>query len=170
LSALELPVLLLNQNYEALNICNVRRAVVLLGGGKAEMLENGRGELHTSQSVFDIPTVIRLIYMVKRPIQQHRLSRQEIFLRDGYICQYCGKKTKDLTIDHVLPRHKGGPHVWENVTSACVPCNHRKAGNTPQEARMRLLHEPKAPKPNPYILFHRRSILDEWRKFLPWLA
>jgi len=116
-SVLELPVLLLNQNYEALNICNIcnicniRRAAVLLGGEKAEMLENGRGELRTSQAIFDIPTVIRLIYMVKRPIQQHRLSRQEVFLRDGYICQYCGKKTKDLTIDHVMPHHKGGPHV-----------------------------------------------------------
>ena len=92
-----------------------------------------------------------------------------MFLRDGYTCQYCGKQTKDLTIDHVMPRHRGGPHVWENVTSACIPCNHKKAGNTPKEARMTLMAEPRVPRPNPYIMFHHRAILDEWRKFLPWL-
>ena len=169
MGALELPVLLLNQNYEALNVCNVRRAVVLLGGGKAEMLENGRGTIHTSRQAVDIPSVIRLVYMVKRPVQQRRLSRQEVFLRDGYTCQYCGKQSKDLTIDHVMPRHRGGPHVWENVTSACIPCNHKKAGNTLKEARMTLLTEPRVPRPNPYVMFHHRAIQDEWRKFLPWL-
>ena len=168
MSALELPVLLLNQNYEALNVCNVRRAVVLVGHGKAEMLENGRGVIHTSQQEVDIPSVIRLVYMVKRPVQQRRLSRQEVFLRDGYRCQYCGKQTKDLTIDHVLPRVRGGKHEWENVVTACKRCNHRKAGRSPREAGMRLLSKPSKPRSTPFDPFipylDRRA---EWRKFVP---
>ena len=126
MGALELPVLLLNQNYEALNVCNVRRAVVLLGGGKAEMLENGRGTIHTSHLAVDIPSVIRLVYMVKRPVQQRRLSRQEVFLRDGYTCQYCGKQSKDLTIDHVMPRHRGGPTSGRTSPAPASPATTRR--------------------------------------------
>lgn len=162
------PVLVLNQNYEPLNICNVRRAVVLLGGGKAELLENGRGELHSTYMTVQIPSVIRLYYMVKRPLMQRRLSRREVFYRDRFICQYCGRETKDLTLDHIVPRYRGGAHTWDNVVSACIPCNHRKAGRTPAEANMKLLREPRALGAHPYYFFHFRSILDEWRKFIPW--
>ena len=165
---INLPVLVLNQNYEPLNICNVRRAIVLLGRGKAELLENGRGELRSTSIVIPIPSIIRLIYMVKRPLLQRRLSRREVFYRDKYTCQYCGRETKGLTLDHVIPRYRGGAHTWENVVGACIPCNHRKAGRTPAEAGMKLLKEPRAPRPNPYYLFQHRSILDEWRKFIPW--
>lgn len=167
---LNAPVLVLNLNYEPLNICNVRRAVVLLGGGKAELLENGRGELRTTRMVLTIPSVIRLLYLIRRPLPQRRLSRREVFIRDHYTCQYCGKQTRLLTLDHVLPRNRGGPHTWENVVSACIPCNHRKANRTPAEAGLRLLKEPRAPRPHPYILFQQRPILDEWKKFVPWLA
>jgi len=163
------PVLVLNQNYQPLNVCNARRALVLLGLGKAELMENGRGYVHTITSSFAIPSVIRLIYMVKRPLMQRRLSRRAIFYRDDFTCQYCGKETKALTLDHVMPRSRGGPHVWENVVSACIPCNHRKAGATPREANMRLRREPKTPRPNPYSLFHQRTILDEWHQFIPWV-
>ncbi|MBI2871795.1 MAG: HNH endonuclease [Chloroflexi bacterium] len=162
-------VLLLNCNYTPLNICGVRRAIVLLDRGKAELLENGRGELRSPTTVFTIPSVIRLIYSVKRPVFGRRLSRREAFLRDRYTCQYCGSAARELTLDHVVPRHKGGLHSWENVVSACTVCNHRKAGRTPQEANMRLLREPKAPRPNPYHMFHSRHIRDEWRKFIPWV-
>lgn len=161
-------VLVLNQNYEPLNVCDVRRAVVLMGKGKAELLENGRGELRTPQAIFPIPSVIRLGYLIKRPLQRTRMSRREVFLRDHYTCQYCGKQTRELTLDHVVPRHRGGRHDWENVVSACIPCNHRKANRTPEEARMRLLGEPRAPKPNPYHLFRHRALHDEWLKFIPW--
>ena len=164
----KLPVLVLNQNYEPLNICTVRRAVLLLYKGKAETLENGRGDIHTITSNVPLPSVIRLMHLVKRPVRQRRLSRREVFSRDGFTCQYCGRQSKSLTLDHVIPRHKGGPHEWENVTSACIPCNHRKAGRTPREAGMKLLTEPKAPRPNPYYIFQYRAILEEWRKFIPW--
>jgi 5-methylcytosine-specific restriction endonuclease McrA len=163
------PVLVLNQNYQPLNVCNVRRAVSLLGLRKAELMENGRGDIHSVSQTFPVPSVIRLIYMVKRPLLRRRLSRRAVFYRDNFTCQYCGLETRSLTLDHVLARSRGGAHKWENVVSACIPCNHRKAGFTPSEAGMELLREPKAPRPNPYYLFHHRSILEEWRQFIPWV-
>ena len=125
------PVLVLNQNYEPLNIARVRRAVVLVMRGKAEMLENGTGVIRTATEIIPAPSVICLAYLVKRPRQQKKLSRHEVFQRDRYTCQYCGTETKDLTLDHVFPRHRGGRQDWENVVSACRKCNSRKAGHTP---------------------------------------
>lgn len=162
------PVLVLNQNYQPLNVCNARRALVLVDLGKAELMENGRGTIRSISQTFAVPSVIRLYYMVKRPLMQRRLSRRSIFYRDRFTCQYCGNETKSLTLDHIVPRSKNGPHVWENVVSACIPCNHRKAGRTPREAGMRLSAEPKSPRPDPYALFHHRTILEEWRQFIPW--
>lgn len=162
------PVLVLNQNYEPLNVSRVRRAVVLVMRGKAEMLENGTGVVRTGSGEIAQPSVIRLVYMIKRPRQQKKLSRREVFHRDGYTCQYCGVETSDLTLDHVIPRHRGGRHVWENVVSACSRCNSRKAGYTPQEAGMSLIREPFVPYvsgyyvPYEYIQQH-----NGWLKFLP---
>ncbi len=163
------PVLVLNQNYQPLNVCNARRAIVLLGRGKAETLINGEEHIATVSRRVPIPSVIRLIYMVKRPVVRRRLSRRAVFYRDGFRCQYCGLESKNLTLDHIIPRSRKGAHVWENVVSACIPCNHRKAGFTPREANMRLLTKPAAPRPNPYYIFHHRHIQDEWRQFMPWL-
>lgn len=161
-------VLVLNQNYEPLNVCNVRRAVVLLGRGKAEVLEHGLGAIRTASLVLPLPSVIRMVYMIKRPRPQRRLTRKEVFQRDHHTCQYCGRETRELTLDHVVPRHKGGKHVWENLVSACKSCNHRKAGRTPQEARMRLLQEPKTPSTSGYyIVYQYLAGRDEWRKFIP---
>ena len=162
------PVLVLNQNYEPINVCHVRRAVVLIDRGKAELLVNGNGEVRTPRLVIPAPSVIRLIQMVKRPVMQRRLSRRDIFIRDSYTCQYCGKTGHDLTLDHVVPRVRGGLHTWDNIVAACIPCNHRKAGRSPKEASMKLLKEPRAPRPNPYYLFQRRPVQDEWRPFMPW--
>jgi len=165
---LSLPVLVLNQNYEPLNVCPVRRAVVLLERGKAELLQNGRGEIHTPGRVVPVPSVIRLVYQVRRPLPQRRLTRKEVFLRDNYTCQYCGRQTRDLTIDHIIPRHRGGSQTWENVVTACKRCNHRKGDRTPQEAGMRLLREPRPPRPYPYAFLQARPLREEWRPFLPW--
>ena len=163
------PVLVLNQNYQPLNVCNARRALVLIGLGKAELMENGRGDIHSISQTFPVPSIIRLIRMVKRPLMQRRLSRRAVFFRDDFTCQYCGTQTRVLTLDHIVPRSRGGAHVWENVVGACIPCNHRKAGATPAEARMRLLRVPIPPRPDPYSLFHHRMILEEWHQFIPWL-
>lgn len=162
------PVLVLNLNYEPINVCNARRAFLLIFRGKAELLENGRGQVHSVREVFDLPSIIRLVYMVKRPFAKRKLSKKEVLLRDRHTCQYCGLKNKVLTLDHVIPRRQGGNQSWENIVSACIPCNHRKAGRTPREAGMTLLRRPKAPYPSPYYVLHGRTILDGWRKFIPW--
>lgn len=163
------PVLVLNQNYEPLNICQARRAVVLLVQGKVEILENGRGLVRAPTHIIPLPSVIRLVRMIHRPRPNHRkLTRLEVFCRDKFTCQYCGKESRDLTIDHVMPRHRGGPHVWENVVSACIPCNHHKAGRTPAEARMLLLHKPAAPKGDGFhIPYNHLRVHEEWLKYLP---
>jgi 5-methylcytosine-specific restriction endonuclease McrA len=163
-------VLVLNQNYEPLNICNARRAVVLVFGGKAEILETHDSLIATSQDVFPYPSVIRLICLIRAPRARVKLTRREIFLRDSFTCQYCGRRTSDLTLDHVIPRHRGGPHTWENLTSACKTCNHRKGGKSVQEARMVLKRQPFEPSPGRYYAIERRleqRINDDWFKFLP---
>lgn len=161
-------VLVLNQNYEPLNVCHARRAFVLVDRGKAEVLEHGEGGIRTPRLFLLLPSVIRMIYMIKRPRPKMRLSRREVFHRDRHTCQYCGRQTKDLTLDHVVPRHRGGSHEWDNLTSACKKCNHRKAGRTPKEAGMRLLREPFAPRMNSYYMVYRYLTDREgWRKFIP---
>lgn len=160
-------VLVLNQNYAPLNLCHARRAIVLLAKGKAEILENGAGVLRSPSCLFPLPSVIRLVYLIKRPHHQRKLTRHEVFNRDRYTCQYCGKETAALTLDHVVPRQRGGLHTWENLVSACIPCNRRKAGRTPQEAGMSLLRRPQPPPytpfylPYPYLQSH-----PQWQKFL----
>ena len=165
---LRAPVLVLNLNYVPVNVCTVRRAVVLLGKAKAELLENHRGQLRTVDRTFDAPSIIRLAYLVKRPFLPRKLSKKEVFLRDRFTCQYCGKKSQDLTLDHVVPRRQQGPHSWDNVVAACTRCNLRKAGRTPAEANMKLAMVPKAPDPNPYLILQNRTILKEWQPYLPW--
>jgi 5-methylcytosine-specific restriction endonuclease McrA len=161
-------VLVLNQNYEPLNVCNVRRALVLVLRGKAEVLETAERAFHSARSTFALPSVIRLVYMIKRPRPKVRLTRKEIFARDGWTCVYCGRATRDLTLDHVMPRHRGGEHSWENLVSACKPCNHRKAGRTPGEAHMAMHHEPAAPRHSIYYTFFQYlGAQQEWRKFVP---
>ena len=162
------PVLVLNLNYVPINVCTVRRAVILVGKGKAELLENHRGQLRTVDAVIEAPSIIRLVYLVKRPFLPRRLSKKEVFLRDRFTCQYCGKKSQDLTLDHVVPRRQNGSHSWNNVVAACTRCNLRKAGRTPVEASMRLGREPRVPDPNPYLILQNRSILEEWRPYIPW--
>ena len=167
-NVLRAPVLVLNLNYVPINVCSVRRAIVLVGKGKAELLQNHRGQIHTVSRVFDIPSIIRLAFLIKRPFAPRKLSKREVFLRDRFTCQYCEKKTQDLTLDHVVPRRQGGKHSWENVVAACTTCNLRKAGRTPEEANMRLIRLPRAPQPDPYRILKNLSILEEWRPYIPW--
>ena len=162
------PVLVLNQSYEPLTVTRARRAVVLIYQGKAEMVENGVGHIHTVSDTFALPSVIRLDFLVKRPRVIRKLTRYEIFSRDRFTCQYCGKETRQLTLDHVMPRFRGGPHTWENVVSACAACNRKKAGRTPQEAHMKMQKIPARPGGNPYftIPFHYLSSQTAWQKYL----
>ena len=167
---LDLPVLVLNQNYEPLNVCRARRAVVLLYESKAEMLENGVGYIQAVNRAFQVPSVIRLPYLVKRPFRTGRkLTRLEVFNRDRYSCQYCGQQTRQLTLDHIIPRFRGGPHTWQNLVSACTPCNRRKAGKTLEEAGMKLRRPPAAPRATrySYIPAHYLETRQEWQRYLP---
>ena len=162
------PVLVLNQSYEPLAVCRARRAVVLIFQGKAEMLEVGLGYIHTITETVPLPSVIRLGQMIKRPRRVRKMTRYEIFNRDRYTCQYCGVQSRNLTLDHVLPRYRGGQHTWENVVSACVACNRHKAGRTPAEAHMKLIRPPKPPSIGAFFVipFHYMSKRDEWRKYI----
>ena len=162
------PVRVLNQSYEPLTVCRARRAVVLIFQGKAEMVENGVGFIHSIRDTVPLPSVIRLARLIRRPRRDKKLTRFEIFNRDRYTCQYCGQQTRQLTLDHVTPRYRGGQHTWENIVSACVACNRHKAGRTPQEARMKLIHPPSPPGGNPLfsIPYHYLQTRNEWHKYL----
>ncbi|MDL2334921.1 MAG: HNH endonuclease [Chloroflexota bacterium] len=146
-------VLLLNSDYEPLNVCNLRRAFRLVFGEKAEVIQYDHTEVRTSTQVFHAPSVIRLHHRIKRPRPRVRLSRREVFIRDKHTCQYCGAQSHDLTLDHVIPRHRGGMHTWDNLVTACKHCNHRKGGKLLDEARMRLQHPPFEPRCDVYTLF-----------------
>jgi 5-methylcytosine-specific restriction endonuclease McrA len=162
------PVLVLNQSYEPLTVCRARRAVVLIFQGKAEMIENGLGYIHTIDATIELPSVIRLAQLIRRPRRGRKMTRYEIFNRDKYACQYCGQKSRHLTLDHVIPRYRGGEHTWENVVSACADCNRKKAGKTPREANMKLIRTPLPPTSNPLFVvpYHYLSQRDEWQKYL----
>lgn len=161
------PVLVLNANFEPLNVCDVRRAVSLLMTGKARLLEDGIGGIHTARATFPRPSVIKLENMVRRPRARVKLSKREVFRRDNYTCQYCGKRTSHLTIDHVIPRHRGGGHRWDNLVAACPTCNRRKGGRTHTEAGMPLKRRPAEPAATAEYLFDR--YLDDfagWGKYV----
>jgi len=160
-------VLLLNANFEPINVCSTRRALGLILNGKASLVLNGRGEVHTVSRTFPKPSVIRLDRMVKRPRPTIRLTKREILRRDNYACQYCGQRVPYLTIDHVIPRRLGGSHSWQNLVAACPTCNHRKGGRTAEQAHMRLLHAPQEPPSSAQYLFARHlNDNSEWLPFI----
>jgi 5-methylcytosine-specific restriction endonuclease McrA len=164
---MNLPVLLLNANYEPLNVCTTRRALNLLISGKAEMLLNGRGYIRTVRISVQRPSVIRLGYMVKRPRPRVKLSKHEIFRRDKHACQYCGSRAKGLTLDHITPRYLDGEYTWVNLVTACPDCNRKKGGRTLQQAHMALRNKPYEPRATASYLY--RSHVEEndnWRQFI----
>ena len=140
-------VLVLNATFEPINVCTIRRAVVLLLKEKAELLERGRWELHSESSTLARPVVIRLVSYVNVPRDAHRrkITRRAVFARDSWTCQYCGSRS-NLTVDHVIPRSRGGAHSWENVVAACRPCNARKMDHFLHETSMNLRRIPRVPR------------------------
>src|SRR5437764_3408650 len=120
-------VLVLNATYEPINVCTVRRAVVLLLKDKAEVLERSSLELHSETSTIARPVVIRLVTYVHVPRDAHRrkITRRAVFARDSWTCQYCGARS-NLTVDHVIPRSNGGSSTWDTIVASCAPCDVRK--------------------------------------------
>jgi 5-methylcytosine-specific restriction endonuclease McrA len=165
-------VLLLNITYEPLKIINWKKAIKLLCLGKVEVLEEYGRDIHSIQFAIKLPSVVRLLKMVKRPKNAVKFSRQNIYARDRYTCQYCGRKvaTEDLTYDHVLPKSRGGKTVWENIVSCCMECNRKKGGRTPSEASMKLIRKPVRPTwiPAIRITIGVKHIPQAWRDYLYW--
>src|SRR5438128_5575179 len=160
-------VLVLNASYEPLNVCTVRRAHVLLYKGKAEVIEHLDQPLPSATGTFVWPHVIRLIHYVRVPRAiQRKISRRALFARDGWRCVYCGTSTGRLTLDHVVPRSRGGESVWENVVTSCAPCNLRKGDRLPHEVHMELRHTPKPPAPVLFISLATPKIPSRWERYL----
>jgi 5-methylcytosine-specific restriction endonuclease McrA len=161
------PVLVLNANFEPINVCNTRRAVGLILLGKADLVMNGRGYIQTVKRTIPLPSVIRLEQMIHRPRLHVKMTHREVFRRDKFTCQYCGRRSSDLTVDHVWPKHLGGEHVWTNVVTACPPCNHRKGGRKLEESQLSLLHVPKEPPTSAFYIFGRYLEENtEWEPFV----
>lgn len=162
-------VLVLNATYEPLNVVSVRRAVVLLLKEKAELVEAAEARLRAERIEVPVPLVIRLVTYVRVPRRfDLPVSRRTVLARDHYTCQYCGDQPgkAELTIDHVLPRSRGGNHSWDNVVTACGPCNRRKGNRTPAEAGMALLREPYRPRYVAIALLGHSGAGEVWEKYL----
>jgi 5-methylcytosine-specific restriction endonuclease McrA len=160
-------VLVLNATYEPINVCTVRRAVVLLLKEKAEVLEHGDWELRSASRAVTRPVVIRLVSYVRVPRDTHRrkITRRAVFARDDWTCQYCGARS-NLTVDHVIPRSKGGASSWDNIVASCAPCNLRKGSALPRQAGMRLQRQPKTPSPHVFIHVASPTIPAAWQQYL----
>jgi 5-methylcytosine-specific restriction endonuclease McrA len=146
--------LVLNTTFLPINICSWRRAMVLLFKGKAEGIEKSKKYINSGKYV--LPLVIKLKDYVPMPYNSVVFTRKNIFLRDNYTCQYCGK-TGNLTIDHIIPRSKGGEDVWENVVACCIRCNNKKGDRLPEEEGMRLIGTPYKPPSSLYLQITRQS-------------
>lgn len=194
-AALDEKVLVLNRMYTAIRVISARRAFTMLCKDIAEVIavENGRyanydlrswvevAELQrqfqpeaydwvrTPSLVIAVPKIIRLLGYDRLPQQEVKLNRRNLYARDGNICQYCGHhfSTKELTIDHVVPRVQGGEQSWVNLVVACMKCNARKGGRTPQQAHMHLVRKPHKPRRNPSITLRLgQKKYESWKAFL----
>ena len=164
--SLKRNVLVLNQDYSPLTVCSVERAFLLVFLNKAEMISPVPNVfLHTVDTSYQAPSVIKVSRYISVPYKGVILSRQNVFRRDNHECQYCGTN-RDLTLDHLVPRSKGGTSSWKNLVTACKHCNAKKGDYSPGEVGMKLRKEPFKPS---YIMFLKTSngsVFDEWRPFL----
>ncbi|MGI9019803.1 MAG: HNH endonuclease [Solirubrobacterales bacterium] len=165
-------VLVLNASYEPINVCTMRRATVLVLKERAEVLEQREGAIHSERVALQRPCVIRLRRYVRIPRDVHRrkITRKAVLARDSWTCQYCGHQATGLTVDHVIPRSRGGLSEWDNIVAACAPCNRRKGSLTPHEARMHPSKRPKAPGPTVFIRIASPRIPFAWESYLSGLA
>jgi 5-methylcytosine-specific restriction endonuclease McrA len=157
--------LVLNASYDPLSVVPARRAACLVLADKAEIVEDDGGLIRSANLSLPSPLVIRLRYMVKVPYRRSAsLSRRGVFARDDYRCQYCGAHAD--SIDHVVPRSRGGLNVWENVAAACRPCNLAKRDRTPDEAGMRLARPCRAPRATAWVVVSVARVPEAWKPYL----
>lgn len=163
-------VLVLNSTYEPIHICNVRRAVVMIFKGVAVLQEPALFSLRSVNASLTAPSVIRLIHFIHIPYRKKLASKSNILIRDRYVCQYCGKplKSQEITLDHILPRSRGGESNWENLATCCPRCNVKKGSKLPEEAGLTLLKDPRNGSSFHFIhlLRHYGSVDEKWRKYL----
>ncbi|NTV06325.1 MAG: HNH endonuclease [Chlorobiaceae bacterium] len=160
-------VLVLNSSYEPLSICNVQKAVLLLFGGKAvPVAHHPERFICTVSRSFPLPSIVRLTFFVRVPYKSILLNRKNILLRDNFQCQYCGKTDLPLTIDHMVPRSRGGEDSWENLITACTRCNSIKGSKTPREAGMHPLKQAIRPNNLMFMQHLTASLSDEWKPYL----
>ena len=164
-------MLVLNATFEPINVCTVRRAAVLLLKDKAEIVEHASWELRSESLTLPRPVVIRLVTYVRVPRDTHRrkITRRAVFARDGWACQYCGSRS-NLTVDHVVPRSKGGISSWDNIVASCAPCNRRKGDHLPRQVGMHPRTQPRTPRPEVFIHVASPTIPSAWRQYLPQAA
>ncbi len=190
-SFLKEQVLVLNRLWQAVNVCSVRRALSLLFEGHAQVVASAADgsfqtfgfsewrdfsqrqphpeSIHTVSFRLRVPRVILLLVFDRMPKNEVKFTRHNIFERDKNTCQYCGVvfDRKDLNLDHVLPRDRGGPTNWENIVCSCIPCNTKKANRTPQEAGLHLIRKPKRPRWRPFVQVNvSLACHDSWKHFL----
>ena len=159
-------VLVLNADFQALSVCSVERAAVLVLLREADLVEAHAGRaLRAATTSLPWPSVVRLRGYVRVPYRKVLLTRRNLLRRDGHACQYCGA-TERLTLDHVLPRSRGGPETWENLVAACTRCNNRKGSRTPEEAGMALGRPPFRPSHVMYMRDFLGETEEAWKPYL----
>lgn len=165
-------VLLLNITYEPLRIINWKKAITMLTLGKVEVLEEYNRDVRSVSFSIKLPSVIRLLRLVKKPKTPVKFSRQNIYIRDNYRCQYCGRELPPdkLTWDHVIPRARGGKAEWENIVTCCMECNRRKGGKLPSETSMKLIKKAHKPEwlPALKITLGLKVMPHSWMDYLYW--
>jgi 5-methylcytosine-specific restriction endonuclease McrA len=161
-------VLVLNASYEPINVCTVRRAAVLVLKDRAEIIEHADHPLHAEHLTLPRPAVVRLITYIRIPRDAHRrkITRRAVFARDRWTCQYCGSERHSLTVDHVIPRSKGGSSTWENIVACCAPCNKRKGDRLPRQVNMHPRRKPSPPSPAIFVHVAAPVIPAAWQPYL----
>jgi len=159
-------VLILNQNYEPFSVCTTKRAIILLYLNKVQLIERYNESVHSISMEMPSPSVIRLSLYIRKPYKKVLLNRKNILKRDRSTCQYCGKNSQPMTIDHVIPKSYGGKDTWENLVSACPSCNRKKGNQTPEQAEMHLLRKPNKPSHLFFLYNLIGSPPPSWKPYL----
>ncbi len=166
------PVLLLNASFEPLRVIDWKRALTLVFAGKVEVVEEYAREIRSIRLAVRLPAVVRLLTLVRVRGTGVKFSRQNIYARDNYACQYCGVQplVSELTYDHVIPRAHGGATDWTNIVTCCIPCNRQKGGQALEQSGLHLQRLPRKPTWQPYVTMAMglRHPPDSWRTYLAW--
>ena len=165
-SIINQSVLVLNTNYSPMDICTARRAICLFYNEKVDILESYSEHVHSPSVTLPLPSIVKLRDYVSHNKMDVILTRRNLMVRDDHQCQYCHTKKGPLTLDHVLPKNRGGGDAWDNLVTACQSCNHKKGDRTPEEAKMLLKRMPKKPNKIHYFQQFIHDKQGAWRPYL----